>query len=135
MLRFWQQQVRRNTVWRSYRVGRVLLRTLYIINRERSRVIKAHQRGDSHARPDMDALISILREFRLTAVALGGLLIKLGQFLGARADLLPAEALAELTSLHDEVPPERFADVADLLEREWQTPVGQICASIDQRPV
>lgn len=134
MRRFWQQQLRRNSLWRSYRVGQLLLRTLYIINRERTRVIKARQRGDNSVRPDMEALIRILREFRLTAVALGGLLIKLGQFLGARADLLPAEALAELTTLHDEVPPEHFEDVVALLEREWRTPVGEICATIERRP-
>ena len=134
MRRSWQNWTRRNPIWRSYRVGLLLLRTLYIINRERTRVIQAHQRGDNEVRPNMEALIRILREFRITAVALGGLLIKLGQFLGARADLLPAEALAELTSLHDEVPPERFEDIVAMLEREWHAPVTEVCASIDPLP-
>ncbi len=125
---------RRNPIWRSYRVGLLLLRTLYIINRERNRVVRAHARGDSEARPNLEALLRILREFRLTAVALGGLLIKLGQFLGARADLLPAEALDELAALHDEVPPERFEDIKAALEREWRAPIGTVCAAIEPEP-
>jgi len=122
---------RRNPVWRSYRVATLLLRTLYVINRERSRVVKAHARGDMDVRPNIEALVRVLHDFRLTAVALGGLLIKLGQFLGARADLLPQEALDELASLHDEVPAERFEDIVTVLEGEWRRPWREVCASID----
>ena len=32
---------RGDMLWRSYRVGLLLFRTLYIINRERSRVVRA----------------------------------------------------------------------------------------------
>ncbi|MGZ3640097.1 MAG: AarF/ABC1/UbiB kinase family protein, partial [Ktedonobacterales bacterium] len=90
---------RRNRFWRSYRVASLLLRTLWIVNRERSRVVRARARDDYDVQPDLEALVHILREFRQTAVDLGGLLIKLGQFLGARADVLPVEALAELAAL------------------------------------
>src|ERR1700682_4899476 len=110
MARFWKNWTRRNQLWRSYRVGVLLLRTLFIINRERTRVVQARARGDQEARPNLDALIHILREFREAAIDLGGLMIKLGQFLGARADLLPQAALAELESLLDDVPAERFED-------------------------
>ncbi|HEX9057427.1 MAG TPA: AarF/UbiB family protein [Ktedonobacterales bacterium] len=134
MTRTWKAWGRRNPIWRSYRVGLLLLRTLYIINRERTRVIRAHARGDYDMRPNMDALLRILREFRQTAVDLGGLLIKLGQFLGARADLLPQEALNELASLHDDVPPERFDDIKAVIEREWHGPVSDVCASINPDP-
>ncbi len=130
-LRAWS---RRNPLWRSYRVGLLLLRTLYIINRERSRVVRAHARGEAEARPNLEALLRILREFRQTAVDLGGLLIKLGQFLGARADLLPPEALDELAALHDEVPAERFEDVKATLERAWRAPIGEVCAAIEPEP-
>ncbi|HEX9069781.1 MAG TPA: AarF/UbiB family protein [Ktedonobacterales bacterium] len=125
---------RRNRLWRTYRVGLLLLRTLYIINRERGRVMRAHARGETGVRPNIDALVRILREFRETATALGGLLIKLGQFLGARADLLPAEALAELASLHDAVPPEPFAAIKAELEREWHTPLGEVVSFLDPNP-
>jgi predicted unusual protein kinase regulating ubiquinone biosynthesis (AarF/ABC1/UbiB family) len=134
VVRQWKRWTRRNRIWRSYRVAVLLLRTLYIINRERSRVIHARQRGDYEVRPNLEALLRILREFRRTAIDLGGLLIKLGQFLGARADLLPQEALAELAMLHDEVPAERFEDIKRVLEREWHAPVGEVCAVIDAEP-
>ncbi|MGH7490463.1 MAG: ABC1 kinase family protein, partial [bacterium] len=79
-------------------------------------------------------LIGILREFRAAAIDLGGLLIKLGQFLGARADLLPQEALDVLGALHDEVPPERFEDIIKILETELQAPWQDVFASIDPQP-
>ncbi|MEM7117452.1 MAG: AarF/UbiB family protein [Chloroflexota bacterium] len=44
-------------------------------------------------------------EFRGLAVELGGVLIKLGQFLSARVDVLPLEITEELQGLQDEVPP------------------------------
>jgi predicted unusual protein kinase regulating ubiquinone biosynthesis (AarF/ABC1/UbiB family) len=125
---------RRNPVWRSYRVGLLLLRTLYIINRERGRVVRAHAKGDYGVHPNLAALTAILREFRQTAEDLGGLLIKLGQFLGTRADLLPPEALDELAALHDDVPPECFADIKAALEREWRAPLGEVCAAIESKP-
>jgi predicted unusual protein kinase regulating ubiquinone biosynthesis (AarF/ABC1/UbiB family) len=131
MARIWNTWRRRNRIWRSYRVALLLLRTLYVINRERNRVINARARGEFDVRPDVEALLRILREFRRTAEDLGGLLIKLGQFLGARADLLPQEALDELSALHDDVPQEPYADIERVLEREWHAPVSEICAVID----
>jgi predicted unusual protein kinase regulating ubiquinone biosynthesis (AarF/ABC1/UbiB family) len=115
-------------------VAVLLLRTLYIINRERSRVVRAHARGEYDVRPNLEVLLRVLREFRQTAVDMGGLLIKLGQFLGARADLLPQEALDELAALHDDVPPERFEDIKGAIEREWQAPLGDVCASMEPQP-
>lgn len=134
MARQWKVWTRRNRIWRSYRVGLLLLRTLYVINRERTRVVRARARGAYDVHPDLQALLRVLREFRTTAVDLGGLLIKLGQFLGARADLLPQAALDELAALHDDVPPERFADIAAVLEREWHSPLTEVVAAIESRP-
>jgi predicted unusual protein kinase regulating ubiquinone biosynthesis (AarF/ABC1/UbiB family) len=134
MARVWKRWSRRNRLWRSLRVGSLLLRTLFIVNRERSRVVQARARGDYDVRPNLKALVRVLHEFRVTAIDLGGLMIKLGQFLGARADLLPDAALAELAALHDDVPAEPFADVRGALEREWHVPLSEICASIDEAP-
>lgn len=125
---------RRNRIWRTYRVALLLFRTLWVMYRERNRVIRARARGEFDAHPDIMALRRILREFRLTAIALGGLLIKLGQFLSARADLLPAEALAELAQLQDEVPSESFADIQRLIERELGAPLGDIFTSVECAP-
>lgn len=102
--------------------------------RERNRVMRARARGQLDTRPDVEALRSVSRDFRKTAIALGGLLIKLGQFLSARADLLPAEALAELAQLQDEVPAERFSDIRKVIERELGTPLDDIFESVRREP-
>ncbi len=126
--------IRQNRLWRTYRVTSLLLRTLYIMNRERQRVIQARARGEYDAQPRIETLVRVLKEFRVTAVALGGLLIKLGQFLGARADLLPPEALNVLAGLQDEVPPERFEDIRAVIEDELQAPLSEIFSSFEHAP-
>jgi predicted unusual protein kinase regulating ubiquinone biosynthesis (AarF/ABC1/UbiB family) len=44
------------------------------------------------------------REFRNYAIVMGGVMIKLGQFVSARVDVLPPEITDELAGLQDEVP-------------------------------
>jgi len=58
------------------------------------------------------------RQFRTLAVTMGGVLIKLGQFLSARVDVLPAEITEELAGLQDEVPPVPFDAIAVALQQE-----------------
>ncbi|MDE3228617.1 MAG: AarF/ABC1/UbiB kinase family protein, partial [Chloroflexota bacterium] len=104
------------------------------MNRERTRVVRARERGDYETRPDIETLKRVLRDFRQTAVEMGGLLIKLGQFLGARADLLPPEALAELAALQDEVRPEPFSAIAEVIVEEFHAPASEVFASVDEAP-
>src|SRR5690348_15807611 len=85
-------------IWRFYRVSRLLFVTIWLLTRELRRVWHAHARGQD-AHPNLDVFRCALRTFRATAIETGGLLIKLGQFLSARAHLLPPQALAELTLL------------------------------------
>jgi predicted unusual protein kinase regulating ubiquinone biosynthesis (AarF/ABC1/UbiB family) len=125
---------RRNLLWRSFLVARLLFRTVWTIYRERNRVMRARARGEFDTRPDIEELRRVLREFRWTAVALGGLLIKLGQFLSARADLMPPEALAELADLQDEVPAERFEDIRRVIERELGARLEDTFATIEPLP-
>jgi len=58
------------------------------------------------------------RRFRLTAVQMGGVMIKLGQFLSARVDVLPVEITEELQGLQDEVPPEPARRIWAVLRAE-----------------
>ncbi|MBV9359451.1 MAG: hypothetical protein JO023_28400, partial [Chloroflexi bacterium] len=94
---------------RFVRVSRLLLWTIWVIYRERRRVLRARARGDSQVQPNIELLIQVLVAYRKTAVQLGVLMIKLGQFLSSRADLLPQPALDVLSSLQDEVPPAPYA--------------------------
>jgi predicted unusual protein kinase regulating ubiquinone biosynthesis (AarF/ABC1/UbiB family) len=58
------------------------------------------------------------REFRVLAVEMGGVMIKLGQFLSARVDVLPIEVTEELKGLQDEVPPADTNQVMGLLREQ-----------------
>src|SRR6266568_4851807 len=58
-------------------------------------------------------------------------MIKLGQFLSARADILPQAALDALASLQDEVPPAPFSHVVSLIEEELGQPIAQIFSNLE----
>lgn len=120
-------------VWRFYRVSRLLFVTIWLLTRERRRVVRARARGQD-AYPNIEVLRRALRAFRVTAIEMGGLLIKLGQFLSARADLLPTEALAELSQLQDEVPAECFADIKRIIEQELGQSTAAMFSEIDPTP-
>jgi predicted unusual protein kinase regulating ubiquinone biosynthesis (AarF/ABC1/UbiB family) len=68
----------------------------------------------------------IARRFRLLAVDLGGVLIKLGQFLSVRVDVLPRVVTAELAGLQDEVPAARLVDIQAVIEAEYGQPADQV---------
>jgi predicted unusual protein kinase regulating ubiquinone biosynthesis (AarF/ABC1/UbiB family) len=73
--------------------------------------------------------------FRALAIEMGGVLIKVGQFLSSRVDVLPREITSELVGLQDEVPPEPFADIRAVIEREFGGPLSQKLATIDEVPL
>lgn len=71
------------------------------------------------------------RYFREIAVKLGGLFIKLGQFLSTRVDMLPKTSLDELSGLQDEVPAVDFTDIKEVIEAEFERPLEQVFAQFD----
>jgi len=73
--------------------------------------------------------------YRELAVTMGGVLIKVGQFLSARADILPEEITKELAGLQDEVPPEDFTAIRQLAERELGAELNQRFASFEEIPL
>ena len=73
--------------------------------------------------------------FRVLAMAMGGVLIKVGQFLSSRHDVLPEEVTSELSGLQDEVPPERFEDIRAVAEAELGGPLATRFASFDETPL
>ena len=74
-------------------------------------------------------------KFYQTAVKNQGLLIKTGQFLGTRPDVLPDAYVDVLSVLQDEVPPESFANVRAHVERELGKPLEEIFAEFSPEPV
>jgi len=77
----------------------------------------------------------IAGRFRSMAVQMGGVLIKVGQFLSARVDVLPEVVTTELAGLQDEVPSERFDDIQAVIETEFGTPLLDKYTEFDPTPL
>jgi len=73
--------------------------------------------------------------FRLLAADLGGVMIKVGQFLSARADVLPIEITDQLEGLQDEVPPAAFEDIRRLAEAELGGRLESRYSSFEETPL
>ena len=77
----------------------------------------------------------IAARFRVMAIRMGGVMIKVGQFLSSRLDVLPEEITDELSGLQDEVPPEDFAAIRRLAEEELGAPLEQIFDRFESDPL
>jgi len=73
--------------------------------------------------------------FRAMAIRMGGVMIKVGQFLSSRLDILPPEVTDELSDLQDEVPAEDFEAIRRLAEAELGAPLGQLFESFEPEPL
>ena len=73
--------------------------------------------------------------FRVLAIALGGLMIKLGQFLSSRLDVLPRSITNELSGLQDEVPAEELDSLLSVATAELGGPLSEHFAWFDEEPL
>jgi len=73
--------------------------------------------------------------FRALAIRMGGVLIKVGQFLSSRLDILPPEVTDELANLQDEVPAEAFEGIRALAEAELGVPLTEAFEAFDAEPL
>ena len=87
------------------------------------------------ARGRVRRLQKLAGRFHDLAVDLGGLMIKVGQFMSSRLDILPPEITRELEGLQDEVAPEQFARIVMQLERELGMPLDRAFARVDETPI
>ena len=77
----------------------------------------------------------ISRRYRELAIEMGGVLIKLGQFLSIRVDVLPHEVTSELAGLRDEIPAEKFEAIVAQIEADFERPVAELFAWISPEPL
>jgi predicted unusual protein kinase regulating ubiquinone biosynthesis (AarF/ABC1/UbiB family) len=123
----------RNRIRRFTNVGRMLARVFVgykvISYRERR---KGEEWGEPRRRRHHRWSAT---RFYETAVRNQGLLIKTGQFLGTRPDVLPEEYVEVLSRLQDEVPPEPFDRIRALIERELGRPLADVFAEFEREPV
>ncbi|MCH1883352.1 AarF/UbiB family protein [Agrococcus sp. ARC_14] len=80
-------------------------------------------------------LTRLARRFHHLAVELGGLMIKVGQFMSSRLDVLPPEITSGLEGLQDEAPPVPFAPLREAIEEELGMPIETAYAAIDPQPL
>jgi len=78
------------------------------------------------------ATVEGAREFRRGLEELGTTYVKLGQLLSSRPDLIPDEYIDELSRLVDEVPPQPYSAIEEIIEQEVGTAAFR---SIDPTPL
>lgn len=83
------------------------------------------------ARGRSERMRRVARRFRQLAVRMGGVMIKLGQFVSTRVDVMPPEIVDELAGLQDEVPPEDLDEMLGMIESELGQPADVLFAEFD----
>jgi len=73
--------------------------------------------------------------FRSLAIDMGGVMIKVGQFLSSRLDVLPGEITDELSDLQDEVAAETYEDICRVIQDEFQCPLSDKYLCIEKEPM
>ena len=74
-------------------------------------------------------------EYTQTAMEMGGLIIKLGQYLSMRVDMLPREYTDGLAVLQDSVSPVPTDQIIAVIERELDAPLSELFVDFDARPL
>ena len=82
-----------------------------------------------------DRLRKIAVQFWSLATDMGGVMIKVGQFLSSRVDVLPEEITKELADLQDEVAPENFKDIRQIAETELGASLSELFLEFDPEPL
>jgi len=123
--------VRLRALWRAVVIGWQFVPFLWMWARDRKRFV-----GFGRSRSvSTDEQRRRARRLKTTFVELGPAFIKLGQLLSTRPDALPATYIEVLSELQDKVPPEPWADIEPLLERELGAPVTERFEQFDTDPI
>jgi ubiquinone biosynthesis protein len=80
-------------------------------------------------------ITSLPQRLRRVMENAGGGMIKLGQLLSLRSDLLPKEYCEEFEKLQDEVKPFPYAKVKQILELELNKPLNKVFKEFSQTPI
>ncbi|WP_102271999.1 ABC1 kinase family protein [Cytobacillus massiliigabonensis] len=75
------------------------------------------------------------KRVRRTLFELEGLLIKIGQIISTRADLLPKAFISEIEDLTDKVPPSKWSEIQEILETEWGSQISEKLHSIQKEAI
>ena len=75
------------------------------------------------------------RRYKKQALHLEGVMIKLGQYLSTRKDMIPYAYIIELEDLLDQVPPVPWEKSKKILEEGWQKPYREVLHEISPDPI
>ncbi len=81
------------------------------------------------------AAASRARRLRLAFEELGPTFVKFGQALSIRADVLPADLVAEFATLQDHVPPLEPGEAERVIEAEFGRPIAELFLQFDPAPL
>lgn len=79
--------------------------------------------------------IPVERRIRIVLEELGPTFIKMGQVMASRPDILPMSMIKELEKLQDNVPPEPFEDIKDVIEAELGRPMTDVFRNVVAQPI
>jgi ubiquinone biosynthesis protein len=97
--------------------------------------VRAGRRMLATAGRHVEPEASRARRIRLAMEALGPTFIKFGQALSTRADLLPADVLAELEQLQDAVAPLAPGVAERVIEESLEQPIAGLFATFEPAPL
>lgn len=85
--------------------------------------------------PPLPRWQQIARDYSALATSLGGMLVKLGQFMSIRVDLLPVEVANELGSLQDNMPAASTNVIVSQIESDLGRPISDLFAYFEPEPI
>ncbi|MCC6625154.1 MAG: AarF/ABC1/UbiB kinase family protein [Deltaproteobacteria bacterium] len=126
----------RATAGTTPRIARVLGEVARVAAAYRLFHVTSAWRDEAGRQAALEALHARQAErVRVMCTELGGGVLKVGQFLSCRADLLPRAWITELATLQDRVPPEAPDAIVALLEAELGGPLADVLPGFDPTPV
>ncbi|TZE83134.1 ABC1 kinase family protein [Calorimonas adulescens] len=108
------------------RFYRIIHLFLYIIWKLQLAQWKGWFKDNAYSDNLLALLKNLSKRYKDTAIDMGGLLIKLGQFFSARIDILPDEVIQELAQLQDRVPPVDYKSIKTIIENEFEKPIDEV---------
>ena len=118
------------------RMVRIVREGIAIVARYRVHHSRAQHLDPERRQETLEALHrDCAKRLYTMCIELRGGVLKLGQFLSARMDLLPPAYVEELAKLQDRVPAVQFDEIASVIEAELGRPISEIFREIDPKPI
>ncbi len=118
------------------RFARIVSEITALSLRYRMHRIRTEASGRPYHGPALDRLHrDCAARVRDLCLELRGGVLKLGQFVSSRVDLLPAAYIEELSRLQDRVPPVPTAEIVERVEQELGRPLEDLFESFDDEPL